>query len=299
MMRSGLITSLVVLGLAGCSTSSSQTKPDTSAPPDASQASPSSQSHEDQPLAGDHLGNGPTLHGFEGRPEAGFAPDAATNLKHGEEALSDHNYDEASKYFEYVRTHYPFQDASKLAELRLADTDFAKGEWDSARDRYSNFVKAHPSNAQADYAQFQAALTFYKDAPSGFFLLPPSYEKDLSSVQSALTAMRSFAKEWPDSKHVPEAHEVITSCAKLLAEHEMYVSDFYAKRDHLAGAAQRLETLVKDYGDSGLTDDALFKLHDLYGKLKEPAKAKDALQRLIARTKDAGAASRAKKLLGS
>lgn len=299
-MRFGLIASLAVLGLWGCGTSSSQTKPDSNAPPDAAKPSPSSSSPEDhRQMEGDHLGNGPSLHGFEGKPEPGFSPDAMANLRHGEEALADHNFDEASKYFEYVRTHYPFQDASKLAELRLADTDFERTEWESARDRYNNFVKAHPSNAQADYAQYRAALTYFKDAPSGFFLLPPAYEKDLSSVESALSAMRTFIRDWPQSKYVPDAQKVITESAKLLADHEMYAADFYAKREHYQGAVQRLETLVKNYGDSGLADDALFKLHDLYEKLKEPAKAKDALQRIIARGKDPDAAAKARKLLGS
>lgn len=298
-MRNGLTVSLLsLLALAGCSTSSTQTRPDDA--PEASQPSPSARHDgEDQPLPGDHLGQGPTLHGLEGRPTPGFAQDAQANLRAGEEALADHNFEEATKYFDYVRTHYPFQEASKVAELRLADTDFERGEWDSARDRYGNFVKAHPSNPDADYAQYRAALTFFKDAPSDFFLLPPPYEKDLTPVENALSAMRAFVHDWPDSKYLPDAKKVIDGCAKLLAEHEMYAADFYAKRDHPQGAVQRLETLVKDYGDTGLADEALFKLHDLYEQLKEPAKAKEALQRIVTRAPDSSAAEKARKLLGS
>lgn len=302
-MRSGLIASLVLLGLAGCSTSSSQAKHDTTVQPQESnpaQPSPSSTSPgEDQGAQGDHLRGGPALHGFEGKPEPGFAADARLNLKHGEEALADHNYDEATKYFEYVRTHYPFQDASKVAELRLADTDFDKGEWDAARDRYQNFVKAHPSNPQADYASYRAALTYFKDAPSGFFLLPPQYEKDLTPVQNALKSMTGFVHDWPESKYLPDAQKVIASCEKLLAQHEMYVSDFYAKRDHPAGAANRLEVLVKDYPNSGLVDDALFKLHDLYQDMKQPEKAKDALRRIVQHAPGSSDAQKAQKMLGS
>lgn len=301
-MRSGLIASFVLLGLAACSTSSSQAKHDTTEQPQGSepaQASPSSSGAEGAHAAGDHLRSGPELRGFEGKPEAGFAADARANLKHGDEALSDHNFDEATKYFEYVRTHYPFQDASRVAELRLGDTDFEKGEWEAARDRYQNFVKAHPSNPQADYASYRAALTYYNDAPSHFFLLPPAYEKDLTPVENALKSMTSFVHDWPQSKYLPEAQKVIVSCEKLLAEHEMYVSDFYAKRDHFAGAANRLEVLVKSYDASGLVDDALFKLHDLYLKLKQPEKAKDALRRIVERAPESSAAKKAQQMLGS
>jgi outer membrane protein assembly factor BamD (BamD/ComL family) len=79
----------------------------------------------------------------------------------------------------------------------------------------------------------------------------------------------------------------------------MYVSDFYAKREHYQGAANRLELLVKDYDQSELVNEALFKLHDLYGKLKEPQKAKDALRRIVERAPGSKEAQEAQKLLGS
>src|SRR5229473_2829753 len=112
-----------------------------------------------------------------------YAKDAETNLKLGNDALKSKSYLEAEKYFEYVKNKYPYLEAAKTAELRLADSQFEHEKYTEARDAYKNFVKAHPIHPSVDYAAYRAALSFYKEIPSEFFLLPPSFEKDQSQVR--------------------------------------------------------------------------------------------------------------------
>jgi outer membrane protein assembly factor BamD len=290
-----LLILVPLIALAACK-SSNEIKPDEGQ----TGSSEGTETGEGTGTQTDRLRGGPQLHGMEGRPDLEkFAPDAVENLKKGDDALADHNYDDAQKYFEYVRTHYPFQEAAKVAELRLADVEFARESWLDARDRYTNFVRAHPAHPMTDYAAYRAALTHYKDGPSSLIVLPPAFEKDLTEVQAALSDMRDFVRNFPDSKYLPQAHKVIQDCSQLLAEHEMYVADFYAKRDHWAGTALRLEELVKSYPDSNLTKDALVKLHEAYVHLNRPEDAKGALRRLIQAFPQSSEAEKAKKTLGS
>ena len=92
----------------------------------------------------------------ENAGEPDYASDADTNLQRGAEALESKNYLEAERYFEYVKSKYPFLEAAKTAELRLADTDFERERFIEARDRYQNFVKLHPTHAKVDYAAYRA-----------------------------------------------------------------------------------------------------------------------------------------------
>ena len=56
---------------------------------------------------------------------------------------------------------------------------------------------------------------------------------------------------------------------KRLAEHEIYVADFYEKRDRWVAAVNRLETVAEKY--PGYDDDrVLFRLHDLYTAAQGP-----------------------------
>jgi outer membrane protein assembly factor BamD len=183
-----------------------------------------------------------TLEGDAGQPN--YTSDAESNLAKGNEALASKNYIEAEKFFEYVRSKYPFLEASKEAELRLADTDFEREQFLEARDRYQNFVKLHPTHSKVDYAAYQAALTHYKEIPSDFFLLPPSREKDQVEVRSAQRALGEFVRQYPSSSHAAEAKAQFEETRKRLADHEMYVASFYRKRERWPAVVARLERVV-------------------------------------------------------
>jgi outer membrane protein assembly factor BamD len=226
-----------------------------------------------------------------------YASDAAANMKLGNEALADHQYGMAEKFFEYVKTKYPFLDASREAEIRLGDVSFEHELWTEARDRYTVFVKLHPSYFRVDYCAYRAALTYYREMPSGLFILPPSSEREQTQVKGAWDTMSAFIKNYPSSVYVPEAKKYAEDARQRLAQHEMYVANFYEKRGHLNGAVGRLETLVTKYPGQ---DEAtiLFRLHDLYLKLSDPVHARGALERIVTRLPGTPAAAKAQAMLG-
>jgi outer membrane protein assembly factor BamD len=208
-----------------------------------------------------------------------FAADADENMRKGDEAMKGKNFAEASSYFDFVKTKYPYLETAKLAELRLADADFERDRFIEARDKYQNFGRLHPTHARVDYAAFRAALTHYKEIPSDFFLLPPASEKDQVEVRNAMTAMTEFIRNHPGSEFLPEAKKVMDEVKLRLAEHEMYVADFYARRDRWPAVVTRLSVVAKDYSGIGLDERVSFGLYDAYLKLNDPSKAKAALQR--------------------
>ena len=228
-----------------------------------------------------------------------FASDAQANLAKGNDAFKSKSYLDAEKYFEYVKTKYPFLDAAKEAEIRLADIDFDREKYTEARDRYQNFVKLHPTHPKVDYAAFRAALTHYKDMPSEFFILPPAREKDQVQVRAANKAMTDFVRSYPNSAYLPEGKKILEDTKHRLAEHELYVAEFYAKRGRWAAVAQRLETVADKYSGLGYDERVLFQLHDVYGKLKDKSRAEDALRKIINRMPGTPAASKAQQMLGS
>lgn len=236
-----------------------------------------------------------TMTGAEGEPD--YSSDAETNLKKGNEDFENRNYLEAQKYFEYVRAKYPYLEAAKEAELRVADTLFEREQYLEARDAYESFVKLHPTYPKVDYAAYRAALTHYKQIPSDFFILPPSEEKDQTEIVAALKAMTDFLRTYPKSDYSAKAQEVVQDTRKRLARHELYVAGFYQKREKWRGVVNRLETVARDYQGIGFDEEALFGLYDAYTHLHEPEKAKAALQEVITRMPGTPAAEKAKKLL--
>ncbi len=231
--------------------------------------------------------------------EPSYAESAEKNLQLGVEALEAGNHPEAEKYFEHVRTRFPFLSAAKDAELFLADVQFARERYLEARDRYQNFVKVNPTHPRVDYAAFRAAMTHHKEIPSDFFLLPPSAEKDQIEVRNSLGAMTRFIREHPKSKFVPEAQELVADARRRLVEHELYVADFYARREKWNAVANRLERVVTQFPGSTYEEQAWFSLVDAYTKLKDTERTQKTLQRIIEKMPGTPAADRAKQMLGS
>ena len=238
---------------------------------------------------------------FSGGSELGepdYASEASTNLKRGDEALESGQYQLAEKYYEYVKTKFPFLEASRQAELRLADVSFERQLWTEAADRYSAFVKLHPTSPKVDYAAYRVALSHYRDIPGDWFMIPPSYEKDQTQVKAAWDAYNDFLRMYPESQYAPEARKEQAKVRELRIRHEVYVADFYEKRNRWAAAVNRLETVVTTF--PGPNDDKyLFRLYDLYSKLQDKPKARGALERIITRSPGTPSAEKARQMLGS
>ncbi|HYG66446.1 MAG TPA: outer membrane protein assembly factor BamD, partial [Anaeromyxobacteraceae bacterium] len=206
---------------------------------------------------------------------------AEESYQAGLEAAKDENFQDATRFFENVRTKYPFSAYAALSELRLADLKYQQGRYVEAAEAYAQFVKLRPAHEERDYAEFRIGLAHLKDAPDDFALFPPAHEKDQRAVEKAVAALRSFVESRPDSKYAPEAKKLLTEAEGRLVSHEWYVAEFYMKRKRWAGAAGRLEALVTKYPGSRREAEALLLLARAYSELDEKLRARNALQQLI------------------
>ena len=109
--------------------------------------------------------------------------------------------------------------------------------------------------------------------------------------------LEAFLAKWPDSKYRAEAQELLQKSRLQLAEHEWYVAGFYAKRRHWAGAAGRYETLVRKFPGTPHEVDALLALADVYVRMEDRFKARQALQEIIVKHPDDPRKARAEQLL--
>ena len=221
-----------------------------------------------------------------------YGTDAEDNMRKGNDAFESRNFDEAASYFEFVKTKYPYLEMARTAELRLGDCDFEREKFIESRDRYQNFVRLHPTHARVDYAAFRAALTHYKEIPSDFFILPPAAEKDQVEVRAAMNAMAEFMRNYPGSEHQAEAKKVSDDVKLRLAEHELYVADFYANplRAKWPAVIARLNGVAKNYSGIGLDEKVAYALHDAHLKNNDPAAARAALESFAKKfPKDPGA----------
>lgn len=228
-----------------------------------------------------------------------YSSAAENNLRQGDEAMERKDFLQAEKYFEHVRTKYPYLEVANEAELKLADLDFAQERYAESREKFATFIKLHPTHPKVDYAAYRLARTYFEDAPSDFFLIPPAAEKDQTQVLAAFSSLGAFLKNYPESQYVPEARKALDTTRLRLARHELYVASFYARRERWKAVAQRLEGLLKNYPGTALDEQALFDLHTAYVRLAHAEDAQRTLNRVIEMLPGTPAAERARRMLGS
>jgi outer membrane protein assembly factor BamD len=210
-----------------------------------------------------------------------YGKTAEENYQAGVAELKGGNADDAQKFFEHVRTRFPYSAQAVLADLGVADAHFAAGRFLEAADAYESFLKLHPTHEKADYAAYRIGIAHLREGPSNFFLFPEPYEKDQVRVKEAIAKLEQFVARYPSSQYLPDAQRQLTAAKDKLADHEWYVAEFYRKRRRWAGAAGRYEALVKEYPGSRHESEALLLLAEMYLKLNERFRAQQTLQQLI------------------
>lgn len=212
------------------------------------------------------------------------ASDASRAYEKGAAEKKDHNYLEATRYFEAVRNSFPYSQYAALSELAIADMHFEQDNYGAAAAAYQDFVKSHPSHARADYASFRVGLAYYEDRSSDWFLLPPSSEKDQGPVKQAVDALQRFVTGYPKSEFIQRARDLINDCRERLAAHDRYVAGFYWKRKAWRGAAGRLMAIADNYGDldgGKLRSDSLWRAAVAWQYAKDERLQRETLQRLV------------------
>jgi len=208
---------------------------------------------------------------------------AKQNYEKGMAELKDENFPEAQKYFQFVKQKFPFSKYAVLAELAIADTQFARGNYTEAVDSYKAFIRLHPTHEKVEngYAAYRVGQCYFKDMPEDIWLLPPSYEKDQSAVNDALRELDDFRRKYPDSQYQKDAEPLRKEVLKRLVDHEVYIARFYLGRDKTKAAARRLEGAIKRYPGSGREPELLFALGQTYLQMGDPARSKDSFTRVV------------------
>jgi|GEM_PF-1093629 len=200
---------------------------------------------------------------------------AEANYAAGIGAFKAKSYDKAIRYFEYLRSKFPFSKYATLAELRIADSYFQNNEFGSAADAYKLFMRFHPNHARSldGYAAFQSARSQFKQIPGDFFVLPPSYEKDQKSVGVAAQELRSFVGTYPNSQYYPKGYKLLQKCLKRRIDHELYVANYYLKRRKTKSAILRYQNILKSFPEAEDRPLYVAELSRLYEKNGEHQKA--------------------------
>lgn len=196
------------------------------------------------------------------------------------EAFEDKNWELADELLNEVKRKYAYSRYARLAELRLADAYFQQEKFAEAISGYKEFVHDHPNDPEVPYARYRVAKGEF-DSVSQSIMLPPLEERDLASVNDALSTLRNYLSDYPGSEHAEEMRYMLDIVLGLLARHELYVARYYLAEGRFDAAIMRCEYALKNLKSSGLEPEGMVLLGEIYMKQKRKKDAREVLTKLL------------------
>lgn len=193
----------------------------------------------------------------------------------------DEEWPEALEAFRAVHHDYSTSRWGSLAELRTADVQFHQEQYTEALAAYRAWLRYHASSRESVHAHFMIAKCYVAQMPDDWFLVPPSFERDLSSVHDAEGALSRFIRDYPEATELAEARRLLRDVRLVLARHELYVADFYVNRERYPAAINRLLGVIGHYEGTGLEAQSLLQLGELYLRTDQQPQARGAFMSLV------------------
>jgi outer membrane protein assembly factor BamD len=193
-----------------------------------------------------------------------IAPEIAASdealYKAGQELIQK-DAEKARLYFRQVIDSFPKSFYAQRAKLAIADTYAKKNDESSlilAAAEYREFIQLYPYSPSASYAQYQIAVTYFKNA------LKPG--RDQTKTSQALIEFRKVLTNYPLSEEAKLAQKQISECEERLAVHNFTIGQHYYQRRAYKASTSRLTEILTTFPSFSMMDEVYFYLADSYYK---------------------------------
>jgi outer membrane protein assembly factor BamD len=166
------------------------------------------------------------------------------------------DWEGARALFQDVKKNFPQSRQARLAELRIADIDFAQDKYTDAVSSYRSFVTTYRTDKEVEYARYRMAKALYFDI-SDSIMQPPAEERDQATTEDAHRELRAFLRAFPKSRYRKDVEYMLEVVTGRLVRHELYVARYYRKKDSFDATIARIDYALKKYPSSGLDPEAL------------------------------------------
>ncbi|HEX8842311.1 MAG TPA: outer membrane protein assembly factor BamD [Sphingomicrobium sp.] len=178
------------------------------------------------------------------------------------------DYEQAAKLFDEVERQHPYSVWARRAQLMSAFNYYLAHKYTDAISSAQRFVTIHPGNADAPYAHYLIAMSYYQQISD--------VSRDQATTAQASEAFGELIRRYPDSKYAADARLKLDLINDHLAGKEMEVGRFYERSGNWLAASLRFRTVVEKYQTTSHTPEALERLVETYLALGVPQEAEKA-----------------------
>jgi outer membrane protein assembly factor BamD len=186
---------------------------------------------------------------YAGRSAASIYAEAEGLLQEGD------NIDAGEMMEELERVH-PYSEWAKRAMVMSAYAYYQGTDFGRSRIAAQRFIDFFPSDADAPYAQYLIALSWYDQIVD--------VARDQGATRKALQELQKVVQRYPGSDYAREAQLKIDLANDQLAGKEMMIGRYYLGQARYVAAINRFKTVLTLYQTTSHTPEALHRLTEAY-----------------------------------
>jgi len=188
----------------------------------------------------------------KGGDTAYVARDVSTLYSAAKRTMDQGDYVRAAKLFDEVERQHPYSVWARRAQLMSAFNYYLAKKFPDAVSSAQRFVTIHPGNAEAPYAQYLIAMSYYQQIAD--------VTRDQAVTQQASDAFGELIRRFPESRYAADARLKLDLINDHLAGKEMEVGRFYQRSGNWLASTYRFRAVVDKYSTTSHAPEALERL---------------------------------------
>ena len=196
--------------------------------------------------------------------------------------LKSASYSTAIISLESLESRFPFGRYAEQAQAELIYAYYMNSQFEASESAAQRFINLHPRHSHTGYAYYMKGLAAFTDDAGLFsrYFQSDLAKREVIMAQKSFDELSEFITRYPDSKYVPHAKQRMIYLRNLLAEHEIYVANFYMKRGAYLAAIGRAKYVIEHLPNTPQTPFALSILIEAYGIIDYP-ELRDINQKIL------------------
>ena len=162
----------------------------------------------------------------------------------------------AAKKFNEAEILFPQSLWAPKSALMAAYSYYSQDYYGDAIAELDRFIKIYTFDKNLDYAYYLLGTTYYEQIVSE--------EKDLQSIIEAKKNFTIVVNEYPKTEYSLDAKFKLDLINQILASKEMYIGRYYFQKQKWIPSINRFLTVVNYYNETIYTEEALYRLVEMY-----------------------------------
>ena len=176
--------------------------------------------------------------------------------KEGKIALEEGDVMFAAKKFNEAEILFPQSEWAPKSALMAAYSYYIQDYYADSIAELERFIKIYSNYKDLDYAYYLLAICYYEQIVDE--------KKDLQSILKSKETFEILIKKYPNSEYSMDANFKMDLINDILASKDMYIGRYYVDKKKWISAINRFRSVVDNYDTSIYTEEALYRLVEIY-----------------------------------